>query len=290
MKKSKVSIVILNWNGLEDTIECLNSLKKVDYPNYELFVVDNASSGDDVKILKEKFGDYIRLIENDKNYGFAKGNNIAIKKVLDENKSKYVLLLNNDTVVHKNFLKELVGVAEKNKRGAIFGPKMYYYNYQGRRDIIWFGGGKIDFRRYPGYQHLNKFKKDSSNSKIESPVLTDWVSGACMMINRKIMKPFLNEDYYFGYEDIDKCLEVKKRGFLIYYVPKSIIWHKVGVSRKKTSLIKKIKVDIDGIRIIYKTHKLGILLLIYYIPDAINNFIKKRLNYLKNFLLYRQYI
>src|SRR3989344_2445038 len=95
MKNPKVSIIILNWNGWKDTIECIDSIKKISYPNYEIIVVDNASRGDDVNILKNKFWDFIRLIKNKENYGFAKGNNIAIKQVLKENKSDYVLLLNN---------------------------------------------------------------------------------------------------------------------------------------------------------------------------------------------------
>ncbi len=78
----KVSIIILNWNGLGDTIECLESLKKITYLNYEVVVVDNGSEGNDAEILEEKYRGYIKLIRNDKNYGFTGGNNIAIKWIL----------------------------------------------------------------------------------------------------------------------------------------------------------------------------------------------------------------
>src|SRR3989339_1686037 len=110
----KVSIVVLNWNGLKDTRECLNSLTASYYRNQEILLVDNASIGDDVNQLSSQFDQIIQIIRNDKNYGFSKGNNAAIKKIVKENRSDYVLLLNNDTVVKNDFLTELLKVAEGN--------------------------------------------------------------------------------------------------------------------------------------------------------------------------------
>ena len=81
MNQPKVSIITLNWNGLEDTIECLESLKKITYPSYEVIVVDNGSEGNDVQVLEEKFGDYIHLIKNDRNYGGPGGHNRTSARV-----------------------------------------------------------------------------------------------------------------------------------------------------------------------------------------------------------------
>ena len=78
----KVAIIILNWNGLEDTIECLESLKKMSYTNYDVIVVDNGSEGNDVEVLRDKYGEWAHIIENDKNYGYAEGNNIGLKYAL----------------------------------------------------------------------------------------------------------------------------------------------------------------------------------------------------------------
>ena len=102
MKKNdypKISIVILNWNGLKYTIECLESLKKSTYPNYEVIVVDNGSKGNDADILEEKYKGYIKLIRNKENLGFPGGSNIAIKQIIAQGESDYVLLLNNDTKI-----------------------------------------------------------------------------------------------------------------------------------------------------------------------------------------------
>jgi len=116
MQHPKVSIIILNWNGLKDTIECLESLKKITYPNYEVIVVDNDSKGNDADILEERYKNYIRVIRNKENLGFAGGNNVAIRQVLKEEKSDYILLLNNDTIVEPNFLEELIKIALQDEK------------------------------------------------------------------------------------------------------------------------------------------------------------------------------
>ncbi|GAG89310.1 unnamed protein product, partial [marine sediment metagenome] len=112
MNQPKVSIITLNWDGLEYTIECLASLKKITYPNYEVIVVDNGSKGNDAQVLEEKFGDYIHIIKNDMNYGSRGGVNIGMRYFLNNSNSDYLLLLDNDTVVDPEFLTEMVKVAE----------------------------------------------------------------------------------------------------------------------------------------------------------------------------------
>jgi len=116
MSPPKVCIIVLNWNGLSDTVECLESLRKLGYSNYGVIVVDNASKGDDVEVLKQRYGGYVYLIKNDRNYGFAEGNNIGIRYALGNLKPDYYFLLNNDTVVAPDVLDELVAVGERDDR------------------------------------------------------------------------------------------------------------------------------------------------------------------------------
>lgn len=226
----KVSIIILNWNGLEDTIECLESLKKIAYPYYEVIVVDNASEGDDVRILREKFGDYIYMIENDKNYGFAEGNNIGIRHVLGKD-TDYVFLLNNDTIVDPEFLSELINVAEADRRIGIICPMIYYYD---QPDRVWFGRGlKVDL--YRGICTEMR-KKESSQLVVASEVVT----GTAMLIRRETLETVgLLPQHFFGVEDIDYSLAVLRAALRIGVVPKARVWHKgsrsvdhnVGVAR-----------------------------------------------------------
>lgn len=86
MSHFEVSIITVNWNGLEDTKKCLESLKKITYPNYEVIVVDNGSEGNDAHVLKDRFGDYIKLIQNDKNYGCGEGYNTGIRYALSNSR------------------------------------------------------------------------------------------------------------------------------------------------------------------------------------------------------------
>jgi len=258
-----VSIIILNWDGIDDTIACVESLKKINYPNIEIIIVDNNSRGNDANILEKNYSSFIKVIKNNKNYGFAKGNNIAIQEMQNKLKGKYILFLNNDTIVSSNFLNEMVKVMEKNNQIAICGPKIYYYKYLGKKNIIWYGGGKINFSNYPGYNHINNLKEDIVYNK-ENEIETDFVSGACMLINVKKINALLDEGFYFGCEDIDKCLEAKKFGYKIFYVPKSVIWHKVSASRKK-SFKSKIRDHITTLKLLKKHNKLFYLLIIKYI-------------------------
>lgn len=240
MNYPKVSIIILNWNGLEDTIECLESLRKITYPNYEVIVMDNASSGDDVRILREQYGEYIHVIANDQNYGYPEGNNIGMRYALGKG-ADYLLLLNNDTVVDSEFLTEMVKVAESDPSIGIAGSKVYYYHYPNR---IQSAGGQI--RWWLGIIEVYEAKEDVG--QYDDIAERDFVYGTSILIKKAVVDKiaFLDPYYFFGVEEYDYCTQAKLAGFKIIYVPQSKIWHKVGASKAKLpqfpetqSLIKK---------------------------------------------------
>ena len=264
MKKlPRVSIIILNWNGLGDTLECLESLFEITYPNYEVIVVDNASSGDDVSVLKKRFGRKIKLIVNDRNYGFAEGNNIAIREVMKAGKSKYVLLLNNDTVVDKRFLDELVKVADGEDKIGITAP--VNYNYYTRE--IDFGGGKINWWLGRPY-HLKK---------IDSRKYTDFITGCCMLIKTNTLKEIglFDPVYYCYFEDADLCERFKRRGYRLRMAPVSKIWHKISATMRKKG---RIYYYVARNRVIFnKKYNLGFRLTFFMF---IHNVIKKNLAHL----------
>jgi len=191
----KVFIIVLHYKNWNDTNRCLKSLEKLDYKNFEIKVVDNDKN----------------------NRGFAGGNNVGIKEGLKK-KADYILLLNNDTVVHPDFLKKVITVGEKNKEFGILGPVIYKHN----SDQIHFAGGKLNWL----------YTKGIHNQKIinQQPYEIDYITGACLLIKREVVEKvgLMPEGYFLYLEDVDWCLQAQKVGYKCVLVPNSKIWHKVS--------------------------------------------------------------
>lgn len=221
----KVSIILLNYRGVKDTLECVESLERIDYENYEIIVVDNHSEDGSYEILKEKIGGRHILIEAPDNGGFAKGNNIGIDYAIN-NGADFVLLLNNDTLVIENFLSEMIGCSERHSDAGIVGCKILYNS---QRDTIWYGGGEIDLKRFYGY-HYGEGQKDSAIYNEEKEI--SFTTGCVMLLPREtILKAGkLPEEYFMYYEDVDYCLRVQRAGYKIYYCPSAAVYHKVSAS------------------------------------------------------------
>lgn len=280
----RVSIIILNWKGWKDTIECLESLYRITYPNYDVIVVDNGSKDDSVQKIKEyaegeievnsKFFRYnpnnkpikifevsedearqgtfnrplyekfdvdrrLILIKNKDNCGFAGGNNIGIKFALSVLNPDYVLLINNDTVVDPNFLTELVKVAESDERIGVVGPKIYYYDYKGRSDVISFAGQDIilPFAIQKKYErrHIDK-------GRLVVDRIVDSIEGSCMLLRREILGcvKLLSELFFAYWEEVDLCYKVRRVGYKVICSTSSKIWHKESGSFNYTMSPQKV--------------------------------------------------
>ncbi len=243
MSPPKVSIIILNWNGQKDTIDCLKSLEYLNYPDFEIILVDNGSTDESVSNFKSQipnFKNKISLIENKENLGFSAGNNAGIKYALGK-KTDYVLLLNNDTIVESEFLKELVGVGEQNSQPTadqpkaekigILGPKIYFFDDPQR---IWFAGGKFNW--ISGSSHIGFGEIDDGQYEISKKV--SFITGCAMLIKKEVFEKigFLDERFFLYYEDTDFCLRAKKRGFKCVFVPRAKIFHKIPLENLKNKL------------------------------------------------------
>lgn len=220
----KVSIIVLNWNGKKDTTECLESLKKVTYPNYEILLADNGSTDGSVEYFREAYPQ-VKVIENRENLGYAEGNNVAIKYALKKG-TDYVLLLNNDTRVAPDFLDKLVKKSESNEKIAIVGPVVYKYDEPNKTTYI---GGRVNL--YTGkikYLFLGQSDIEHLNTEVEF----DYISGCSLLIKRKVIDyiEMLDPRFFLYLEDVDLCLRAKKKGYKIICVPDAKIWHKVSAS------------------------------------------------------------
>lgn len=272
MKYPKVAIITLNWNGWEDTIECLESLYRITYPLYEVIVVDNGSKDESIEKMKSyaegdvrvesKFFDVSQenkpinveiyskdelesavpiirspenlisrknliLIKNDKNYGFAEGNNIGIRFALNKLKADFVLLLNNDVVVDPNFLNELIKAAETDPKIGVLGPTVYEYKEPKK---IQSAGTKI-------YWSLGEAINRTShkNERSGEPEEVDSVIGCALLARSEVFHKigYLNKDYFAYLEETEFCSRAHKASYKIVYVPEGKIWHKGGATSGK---------------------------------------------------------
>ena len=224
-KKSKIAIVILNWNGYEDTSECIISLQKITYDNYQIVVVDNGSIQDDYLLLKKNFSD-IEVVRSESNLGFTGGNNLGIENAMKMNPD-YFLLLNNDTTVEPDFIQRLLDVFEKEKNAGIAAPQINYF-YEPEK--IWTVGGKISRLRGSGFDDSDQIY-NSTKSEIR---LVTFVSGCCMLIRREVLEKIglFDENFFLYIEDADLCCRTTKAGYKIVVNNHSKIFHKVSSSTK----------------------------------------------------------
>lgn len=220
----KVAIIIVTWNGKEDCLTCLSSLRNLVPPRPSIILVDNGSTDDTVEVITERFPE-VTIITSPSNLGFAGGNNLGIERALTEG-ADYVCLLNNDTAVDPHFLEELLRFAAADPRAGILGSRILYYD---RPDMIWSYGiavNRISGRIYTTYNN----RKDSEISGVITQV--DAVSGAAMLLKREMLQEvgLLDEDYYLYFEDVDLCLRARRMGYKIVTVSSSRVRHKVSGS------------------------------------------------------------
>lgn len=224
MKQPLVYIVLLNWNNYHDTIECIEMLKKITYKNYRIILVDNASTNESVALLKKRYPQ-IFLIENKENLGFS-GVNVGIEYALVK-KADYILLLNNDTVVDKKFLSELVRVSESNEKIGLASSLIYYYH---DKDKVQSAGGFINYKGSYPFIDPNWQKRDSGQFK--ENIFTDTLIGCSLLVKRSVFEKvgLFDTNLFIYADDTELSIRAKKNRFLLCSVVTSKVWHKVSAS------------------------------------------------------------
>jgi GT2 family glycosyltransferase len=215
--------VILNWNGIADTRECIQSLQQAQYPNNRIILVDNGSEGGEAAALRAEFGGSVHLIESETNLGFAGGANLGIRHALAQG-ADYVLLLNNDTTVDLGFLTALVEAAQSRPDAAALCAKAYYY---AEPDVIYSTGGSVNLWTATAKQ-IGNGQRD--RGQFDRAAMRDYSDGVCMLIPRLALETvgLLDEDYFSYWEETDWCTRARQKGLRCYYVPDAKIWHKAA--------------------------------------------------------------
>jgi len=232
----KVYILVLNWNGWRDTIECLESLLKLEYPNYQIVIIDNGSTDESVSQLslwKERHPEVV-LLETGNNLGYAGGNNFGLRYVLEKGDFDYVWILNNDTVVETKALFYLVQRMQEEPKAGICGSAVLHYE---RRDVIWALGGIYDKWFAQAFHLMGDQKYDpdyleKNLTKIEKKM--SYVVGASVLVSRKFLEEvgLMAEDYFLFFEEIDWATRARRK-FSLILAPRSVVYHKGGASLKR---------------------------------------------------------
>lgn len=217
----RVAIIILNWNGRDLTLDCLRSLSILDYPEYDIVVVDNASSDDSVQAIKSDFSE-VHIVENDKNLGFSEGNNRGIVRALERG-AEYVMLLNNDTLLFRpDFLSNLVEYLENNPEVAAVSPLVLYPD----SPLVWSAGGRL--HAVLGMcSHMGK-NKHAGLFATRDPYEVEYIPGCCLLVPARAIADvgLLDPDYFLYFEDLDWCYRAKQKGYRCIVYPIEAIYHK----------------------------------------------------------------
>ena len=214
MINSKVAVIVVNWKKYDITSSCIESILNSTNSNFKIILVDNES--DNKKVKNFKYRNEIEIIQNKKNEGFSKANNIGIDYAL-KNNYDYTILINNDTIVEKNLIEVLLKTAQA-KNFSVVQPLILKYN--GKE--IWNAGGRINYF----FGNFITIKK-VGNSLNSSNELTEWLTGCCCLFKTKIFKEIgkLDERFFAYYEDVDFSLRLKKHGYKIGFTSKTHIYH-----------------------------------------------------------------
>ncbi|MEM7825409.1 MAG: glycosyltransferase family 2 protein [Candidatus Aenigmatarchaeota archaeon] len=254
MKEPLVSVIIINYNGLKHLNECLSTLKKTKYKNFETILIDNNSSDGSVEFVEKKFK-WVKVIKLKENFGVAFASNIGIENA----KGKYVVFLNNDISLDPLWLKEMVKVIEKNPEiGACTSKLLLYSNPK----LLNAAGIDVDFYGFPacrGLKHRGCYETDKNQYKI-GEVFSG--HGASMLIRKDVLEKIgkFNSDYGMHYEDIDVCWKIRLAGYKILYVPSSVVLHKIRGSSSFFSIEGKFFLERNRLRTLLQNYELTTLI------------------------------
>ncbi len=225
-----VHVVILNWNGLHDTLECLSSLITQDYPSVVIHVIDNGSDENEPEIIRQHYPE-VNVIELPQNFGFCGGNNVGIRQAIDRG-ADYVMILNNDTIVPPTLIQDLVETMKSLSDVGAISPLILQYP---DKEKIWFAGS-IWEPETAGFRHLLSGHSRKEVNSVD-PYLTQYACGCCLLVSASVLQAIglMDEKYFAYYDEADWCSRMSKLGLNCYVVPNATLYHKI--SRSTPSII-----------------------------------------------------
>lgn len=231
MNNKKIAVVILNWNGAKLLEQFLPSI--ISFSNEaNIYVADNASTDNSIEVVKEQFPT-IKIIQNDGNYGFAKGYNIALQKI----EEPYYALVNSDIEVSENWLTPILSIFDNNSEIGIIQPKILDYKNKEYFEYAGAAGGFIDKYGYP-YCRGRIFETiEKDLHQYDNEVEIFWATGACFFIRKELYKKLngFDDDFFAHQEEIDLCWRATNLGYKIIYTSKSVVYHVGGATLNQSN-------------------------------------------------------
>jgi GT2 family glycosyltransferase len=225
-----VSIITVNFNGLDLTVDLLRSIGELEYPNIEVIVVDNASEVDPTAYLNSLYPK-VRIIRSKRNLGFAGGNNLGMQEATGE----YYFFVNNDTELSPDIINGLLETFRIYPNAGVVSPKFHYYFYPNTIE-------------YAGYKRVNPWNgrnrmigcHEEDRGQYNLTAETSYAHGGGMIVPAWVVKEIgpMPEVYFLYYEEFDWCDQIKRRGYKVYYQPDSLIYHKESMTTGKRSILK----------------------------------------------------
>ncbi len=237
-----VYIIVLTWNGREDTLECIKSLCQSNYPNYRILLVDNASSDDTVRVVKSEFPD-IEVLENPSNLGYAEGNNLGIQYAIKQG-AEFLLILNNDIIMDRSAVTILVNATSQDPNAFITTPAVYKYSSPDEtafRRKVW-DSTALRFRSAENFPEIAETRVSAGPVVVPSlPTVemlpTALAPGCSLFLSPAVIRQvgLFDSRFFIYWEETDWCTRAVRQGCRIFLVPAAKVWHKESRSFAKES-------------------------------------------------------
>jgi GT2 family glycosyltransferase len=221
-----VGVVIVNHNLKNSLRETIESFKKVDYPNLQIVVSDNASSDGSQEMVRTLFPE-VHLLAHEKEQGYARAASLGMAILADS--TKYIFSTTNDVIVDTGMIKVLVSYAETHPEAGVLGTKIYFFD---RPNVIWHAGGKIN-PLHGHSSHVGWERKD--NPRYDRVMDYDFVTGCGFLLRSDVLKNigYFKEDLIFYSEDAELCYRFREAGYKVLFIPGAKMWHKTGTTLAK---------------------------------------------------------
>ena len=226
---ASLAIILLSYGRASDTIECVRSLERSTYTDRDILVIDNASPDGSADRIAAACP-HITIIRNDRNLGFAGGNNVGVRAALERG-ARLILLLNNDTVADPKMLGRLVDAADARPRTGAVGAKIFYADPP---TMLWYAGGSLRVAS-AATSHHGIGKPDAA--AFDRPVVCSFVTGCAMLVPASVWREvgLFDVDYFAYLEDADFCYRISRAGYQLWYEPSAVLFHRVSSTTARDS-------------------------------------------------------